>query len=485
MRAVSIRERRRLVKMFGAIAVTGVASLVLASCTGFAPAWEQQLPPPPDTPVVQAGRLHRAELENGLRVLVLEDPRLPRVALGLTFPRGESSLPVEHAGLASFTADLLGRGAGERGALEFAEAVDQLGASVGAGAGWDTLRVSAGGLSRDLDFLMDTLADVVLRPRFEPAEAERARSERLAALERSKDDPATLASWYLARALYDGHRYGLPRGGTPETVAKFDAAAARAYHARALIPNEAIFSVSGDVDAQDMLARIRAAFGDWPRGELPALGAPPPTRAPTRRGIVVVERPELVQARIIVGHEGISRTDEDRIAVSLMNSVIGGSGFSSRLMTTLRSDEGLTYGVYSGFALRRSQGPFRVSTFTEVASVRRALDLLLGELERGRTQPPAESELSWARTLTVGRFSMGLETSDAVIEGLVDLEVYGLPRDSLDTFRTRVRALTEAEVAKAARDHLHPERTAIVLVGPAAELLPQLEGLGPVEVVTP
>lgn len=475
----------RLVWPCAAIAATLASSWVLTSCAGFAPAWEKQPPPPPDAPVLQPGRLHRAELENGLRVMVLEDPRLPRVALSLTFPRGESSLAAEQAGLASFTADLLGRGAGERGALEFAEAVDQLGASVGAGAGWDTLRVSAGGLSRDLDFLMDTLADVVLRPRFEPAEAERARSERLAALERSRDDPATLADWYFARALYDGHRYGLPRSGTAETVARFDAAAARAYHARVLIPNEAIFSVSGDVDAQDMLARIRAAFGDWPRGELSALGAPPPALAPTQRKIVVVERPDLVQARIIVGHEGISRTDEDRIAVGLMNSVVGGSGFSSRLMSRLRSDEGLTYGVYSGFSLRRSTGPFLVSTFTEVASVRRALDLLLSELERGRAQPPDESELSWARTLTVGRFSMSLETSGAVIESLVDLEVYGLPRDSLDTFRARVRALTEAEVAKAARDHLHPERTAIVLVGPSAALLPQLEGLGPVEVVVP
>jgi zinc protease len=126
-----------------------------------------------------------------------------------------------------------------------------------------------------------------------------------------------------------------------------------------------------------------------------------------------------------------------------------------------------------------------VSTFTEVASARRALDLLLAELERGREEPPAESELSWARTLAVGRFSMGLETSAAVADGLVDLDVYGLPRDSLDTYRSRVRAVTEVEVEQAARDRLHPDRAAIVLVGPASQLVPQIEDLGPVEVVTP
>lgn len=461
------------------VAVLGCAVL------GPAPAWELPPPPPPETPVVQEGRLHRAELENGLQVLVLEDPRLPRVSLGLTFRHGEASLPPERAGLASFTADMLGRGAGDRDALTFAEAVDRLGAGVGAAAGWDTFSVNASGLSRDLDFLMEVLADVVLRPRFDPAEADRARSERLAALEHAKDDPATLARWYAARALYPGHRYGLPAGGSPETVAGFDAAAARAFHARALVPNDAIFSVSGDVEAQDVIARIRGAFGGWQAGEVPAAGPAPPAHTPLERRIVIVERPDLVQAQIVLGHEGIARTAADRIAVGVMNVVIGGGGFSSRLMDTVRSEAGLTYGIYSGFALRRSPGPFLVSTFTAVASVRRVLDLVLQELARAVADPPDASELGWARTLSTGRFSMGLETSDAVVGGLVDLDVYGLPRDSLDTYRARVRALGEAEVAQAARDHLHPERAAIVLVGPAAVLRPQVEDLGAVEVVIP
>ena len=461
-------------------------ALALLACAPLAPgpAWELPPPPPPEAPVVQPGRLHRAELENGLQVLVLEDLRLPRVGLGVTFRRGEGSLPPDAAGLAAFTSDLLERGAGERDALAFAEAVDRLGASVGAGAGWDTLSVSASGLSRDLDFLIGILADMLLRPRFEPAEAERAKSERLAALERAKDDPATLAAWYAARAVYQGHRYGIPLGGSPETVAALDLPAARAWHAT-LVPNDAIFSVAGDVAAADVIERIRAAFGDWPRGEVRAPGPPPPDPAPAQRSILVVDRKDLVQARIIVGHEGIARTADDRIQTGLMNAVIGGSGFSSRLMTTLRSDAGLTYGVYSDFSLRRHPGPFQVSTFTEVASVRRALDLVLAELERGRAEPPGEDELAWARTLAVGRFSMDLETSGAVLAGLVDLDVYALPRDSLDTYRARVRAVTADEVAAAAREHLHPERAAIVLVGPAEAIVPQVESLGPVEVVTP
>ena len=230
---------------------------------------------------------------------------------------------------------------------------------------------------------------------------------------------------------------------------------------------------------------MKQRFGEWAPGEVPPHGPPPPAVTPAARKIVVVDRPELAQARIVVTHEGISRLDDDRIPTALMNSVVGGSGFSSRLMSTLRSEEGLTYGVYSGYALRRAPGPFVVQTFTVVSAVRQALDLLLAELERGRSEPPDESELTWARTLAIGRFSMGLETSGAVMSGLVDLDVHGLPRDSLDTYRTRVRGVTPEAVAKAAADHLHPDRTAIVLVGPAEALVSAVEDLGPVEVVKP
>lgn len=449
------------------------------------PAWE--LPPPPvrDAPVVDAESLTRAELDNGLRVLVLEDHRLPRVTLGVTCRRGEGSVAPERAGLAAFTAELMKRGAGSRDALALAEAVDALGASLAVSADFDETRVRVSGLSSDLDALMDILADVTLRPRFEPAEARKARGEQLAGLEQAKDDPATLAAWYSVRALYAGHRYGLPGRGTPESVAGLDARAARAFHAGVFVPGGAVFSASGDVATAELLPLVGEAFGSWPPAELAAQTPPPPDPTPTERRVLVVDRPDLGQARIRLSHEGIARTDPERIAASLMNTVIGGGGFSSRLMTRVRADAGLTYGVWSGFDMRRRPGPFAVSTFTRVAEARRVIDLVLEELERARVDPPSEAELRSARSLAVGSFALGLETSGAVMEALVDLDVYGLPEDSLDTYRARVLATGSEETARLARERLHPERASIVLVGPAESLVPQLEGLGPVEVVRP
>jgi zinc protease len=264
-----------------------------------------------------------------------------------------------------------------------------------------------------------------------------------------------------------------------------DSSAARDFHARVFVPNNAILFASGDLDAVELLDRVGAAFGAWPAREIPDAGPPLPAPTPTARRILVVNRPDLTQTRITLAHEGIARTDPDRIAASLLNEAIGGSGFSSRLMQRVRADAGLTYGVSSGFRLRRGGGTFTVSTFTRVAEVRRVVDLLLVELERARREPPTGLELEEMRALAVGQFALGIETSDAVLSSLVNLNVYGLPEDSLDTYRSRVRAVTAADVERLASKLLHPDRAAIVLVGPAEALTPQLKDLGPIEVIQP
>lgn len=467
--------------------VAGMALVLLASgCASLGePAWD--LPPPParDAPVVQPGTLQRAELDNGMELLVLEDRRLPRMVLGVVVRRGGDLVAPERAGLAEFTSELMKRGAGERDALALSQATDEIGASLSVGGDWDSTTVTVSGLSRDRDRLLEILADVVLRPRFEAGEAAKARGEMLASLERAKDEPSTLARWNLARALYDGHPYGAPRAGTSASVARLDAPQARAFHRSIFVPNDAIFFAAGDVAMESLLPVVGEAFGAWERGEVVPPGPAPPERVPDARRIVIVDRPDLVQARIVLAHEGLARTDPDRIPASLMNTVLGGGGFSSRLMETLRSEEGLTYGVGSGFSLRRYAGPFYVMTSTRVPEVRRVLDLILADLERMRDAPPTADELRDAKALQVGSFALGLETSTAVVSSQVDLDVYGLPEDSLDTYRGRIRAVETDDTERMVREILHPERAVIVLVGPADALSAQVADLGPVEIVQP
>ena len=447
------------------------------------PLWEQPPPPPRDAPVVQAGRLHREQLPNGVRVLVLEDRRLPAFALGVTITRGVGVETLDEAGVAAYTAELMERGAGARTALQLAGVVDALGASLKVSETWDTMSAQVAGLAQDRDALFDVLADVVLRPRFDRDEAERVRSESLAALKQAADDPETLLSWNFAKALYPGHRYGLPEAGTPATVARLGASAARAFHDRMFVPSAAIVFASGDVDPDALLARIRTTYGAWQGPAAPDIGPEPPV--PQQRHVVVVDRPDLGQAQIGVGHGGIPRRDPRRLEAQLLNSALGGGGFSSRLMNRIRAEEGLTYGISSQFVMRHRAGPFAVFTFTRVPKVGEVVKGILEELERVRKEPPSEAELAGVQSQRAGQFALALETSAEVAGALVDLDVYDLPPDSLDTYRGRVRAITAAQTSEVARELIHPTRASIVVVGPAEQLRPQLEPFGPVEVVKP
>lgn len=465
-----------------------VISGLLVGCAGSGsePAWKQPPPPPAEGPVVSAADLHRATLSNGLTVIVLEDRRLPRVALGLQLRRGAGSVDASKAGVAEIAAEVMQRGAGDRDALALARVVEDAGASLSVSSSWDSTVVSLAGLSSDRDLFFEILGDVTLRPRFDPDEFERARSEQQAALVAAQDDPATLVGWHAVRALYPDHRYGRPGGGTPESVAGLEVADVKAFWSERFVPRNAILWAVGDISASAVVEQAERLFGGLADTPVPPKTPPPPLRTPEARRIIIVDKPELGQARIIVAHEGMARTDPTRIAADLMNDSLGGAGFSSRLMMTIRSDAGLTYGVGSRFSMRTQPGPFSISTFTRVPEVRRVVDLILEEVEQIQTGRPMDAaELQKFISYNVGRFGLSLETSGAVLSSLVDLDVHGLPEDSLDTYRRRVRDVTVEDVAEAARIRLHPERAAIVVLGPAADLVPQLEDLGPVEVWEP
>ena len=451
-----------------------------------APAWEDPPPPPAVGPIVPAGDLHRQTLPNGIEILVLEDARLPRTSLGLTLRRGAGSVDPKKAGIAELAAEVMQRGAGDRDGLALARVIEDAGASLSVRASLDTTTVALSGLSKDRALFEEILSDVTLRPRFEAVEFEKARGEHLAGLAAAVDEPSTLIRWHFLRALYEGHRYGLPESGSPETLASLQVEDAFAYWAERFVPRNAIFWAVGDVDAGDFAKVIEARFGALPDRAPDRDTPPPPAQTPAARRVVIVDKPELVQAHLLIGHEGIARSEPDRIPIDLMNAALGGSGFSSRLMKVVRGKEGLTYGVRSGFSLRRQPGPFQVSTFTKVETVRRVVDLVLAEMEAIReTRPVDAEELAKFISYSVGSFGLSLETSGAMLSSLVDLEVHGLPEDSLDTFRARVGATRLEAVQAAAKTRLHPERAVIVVLGPAEQLAPQLEGLGPIEILTP
>ena len=240
------------------------------------PAWEQPSPAPVEGPIVAPEDFRRARLPNGLTLMVLEDHRLPRLSIGLQLRRGAGSVNPQLAGVAVLASEVMQRGAGDRDALQLAQVVEDAGASLSVSAHWDTTSVSISGLSEDRDLFLEVLADVALRPRFDSGEFDKALAEQKAMLVAAQDDPATLVGWYAARALYGDHRYGLPRSGTDETLARIDVEAARDYWTSRFVPRNTIFWAVGDLSSADMIEKVTRRFGFLPDAPIP--------HCPTRGG---------------------------------------------------------------------------------------------------------------------------------------------------------------------------------------------------------
>ena len=311
------------------------------------------------------------------------------------------------------------------------------------------------------------------------AEVERLRDERLNDLLQAKADPRRRADEaYVATIYAPSSPYHRPAGGTAETVATLTAAELRAVHDRAFEPGRAAVVVAGDVDPDEVLAHRRAAVRRL--GRATPSTAPPidDTRGVDARRVLVVHRPGAVQTEIRIGHPGLPRRTPDFHAVSVMGAILGGL-FNSRLNMNLREEKGYTYGASAGFDLRRARGPFaaRAAVNTEVTVP--ALHEILAELDRIREAPVTDAELRAARDYLVGVFPLRFETPGPVAGSLAGLFVHDLPDDELARYRGAIEAVTADDVQRVAREHIHPDAAAIVLVGDHDAVRRRARGAGP------
>jgi zinc protease len=331
---------------------------------------------------------------------------------------------------------------------------------------------------------MELLAEVVRRPAFPVSEVERLREERLTDLLQAKADPRRRADEAYVSSIYaPSSPYCRPAGGTAETVAALAAPDLRGIHEAAYVPERAALVVAGDVDPDVVLRAAEALFGDWKASGAGATAAIDDTGAVSARFIRVVHRPGAVQTEIRIGHPGLRRRHPDFHAVSVMSAILGGL-FNSRLNMKLREEKGYTYGASAGFDLRRARGPFtaRAAVNTEVTVP--ALQEFLVELDRIREEPVTDAEIRAARDYLVGVFPLRFETPGPVAGSLAGLFVHDLPDDELARYRAAIEAVTADDVQRVARDHIHPERAAIVLVGDHDAFGEALEvaGIAPVDV---
>jgi zinc protease len=414
-------------------------------------------------------QVSRFTLDNGVSVIVQENRATPTFALRASLSAGGLVEPRERRGVAGMTATMLSRGTERRTALEFATALEDVGAALGAGADALVTTVTGHALTRDFDLVMDLFAEMLRQPSFPGADVERLKSEALAGIAQAKSNPDRVADRAFERVVYPvGHPL------RPDTFEEAEAAIAAltrddlvAFHRRQYGPEGMIVVLAGDVAAERVREALQKRLGDWSRN--PAAQAVARPGLPLQAAPASVEVPiaDRSQTSIVWGHAGgLRRKDADFYAAQVLNMILGGGALVSRLGTAIRDERGLAYSVYSYFDASLYPGPFRAVLGTNPANAKKAVAALAAEIERIRREGVTAREVDEAVAYLTGRFPLRLETNSGVSEILWAMEFYGLGEDYVDRYAGYYRAVTVPQVNAAARAHLHPDRATVVMAGP-------------------
>jgi len=423
----------------------------------------------------------KRSLPGGLTVYAARMAGVPLFSLELSARAGAHRDPVEQAGLATFTASVIDEGTRRRDSMEIAAWLERLGGYLVSAADWDTGFVVVAMLAQHLDAGLGLLAEIALTPTFPEKEIERIRQQRLAELMRRGYDPGAQADDRLAEVIYGGTPYSAPLLGRVESLRTLDRDALLAFYDRHYSLAGATVIAVGDLDPEDAVRRIEESLAPRP-GQEPAPAAPAIRPAPLAGiSIHIVDRPGSAQTELRLGHAGVPRTHPEWFPLNVLNMVLGGK-FTSRINLNLRERHSYTYGANSRFSGRLGPGPFVVDTAVATESTGAATREVLGELRRIREEPVEIQELEETLSYMIGVYPYTLQSMGDVAKRLEILSTYGLPDDYYDTYLERLAAVTREDLLKGAREHLHPDRIAVVAVGPADELVPQFEGVGEVTV---
>ncbi|MBI4517624.1 MAG: insulinase family protein [Deltaproteobacteria bacterium] len=406
-------------------------------------------------------------LGNGVTLIVSEQRSVPAVMVQVTLDAGARRDPAGKEGVAHLAAELLTEGTARRSASEISDAIDFLGASLESAADADMVTVSLAVLRKDLDAGLDLLADVLLHPAFAEAELTRRREAVLAGIRAQEDQPGAVAGKAFQRALFGSEPYGHPDEGTLHSVPKITRADVVAFYRRHYRPRQALVTAVGDVATAEIQAKLEAVLGSWDGGPAAAFDYPAPQ--PVATSPVLIDKP-LTQANIILGHRGVARDNPDYYALTVMNYILGGGGFSSRLLDNIRTRSGLAYSVGSMFSVNKAAGSFQVVMQTKNASAHDAIARAREEIDRIRREPVTDDEITEAKLYLTGSFPLRLDSNRKITGFLSQVEFYGLGRDYAETYPQRINAVTKEEVLRVAQLYLKPEQLLLVVVGNLSEI---------------
>jgi zinc protease len=470
--------RSRIIAALAALVC--VLSSVEAQAQDTTRAARQLAPPPLPMQPVAFPPYTEGRLANGAQTIIVEHHEQPVATISIYMPlAGARAEPVGKIGIASMTANQLNKGTTTRSAREIAEFIDRMGAQLSAGGGQDWASISVTALTADLDAALEIMADVLLNPTFPEDELEIERQRALQSLRVELSQPAAVASRVFTSRVYGDHPYGRVR--TAEQLQAMTRDDLADFHRTRYKPGGALVVVAGDVNAADITRRIEQKLAGW-TGSAEAAAATAAPELPARREIVLVHRPGAVQASMRIGHTIVPATHPDWPALVVALHILGG-GSSGWLFQELREQRGYTYGAYASGSQRPDPGLLQLSGDVRNEVADSALTLFIDLAQRLRNEPVPADQLDAAKAFLTGSFPLTIETPGQIASQLASARLLGRPADHVETWRTRLAAVTAADVQRVAQTHLNPERSLIVIAGDAEAIRAKLEPFAPLTVV--
>jgi zinc protease len=405
--------------------------------------------------------VQRTVLPNGLILLVCEERSLPFVTFQLLIDSGSRKDPSGEEGLSYLTARGLLLGTSKRTVTAIHEELDFIGASLSSSSGRDYATLSLQVLKKDLDKGWDLFTEVLTQPTFPEEEIQREVEKTLAAIQSAEDQPDEVAEKEFQKTLFLNSPYGHPLEGTKESLPRMTREAVLQFYRSYYHPNNAILTVVGDISADEVKTKLLPHIAKWPMAEIPNI--PFKTTFAKEPKTVKIDR-GITQANIILGHAGVSRDNPDYYALTVMNYILGGGGFSSRLVGEIRNKRGLAYSVVSFFDPGKYPGSFQTVLQTKNASAREALALSFQEIEKIQKELVSPKELDGAKKYLIGSFPMRLNTQGKLTNFLTQVEYYGLGLDYPEKYPSLIKSITPEDLLRVAKKYLHPKNMILVIV---------------------
>jgi len=434
-------------------------------------------PAPDPAPTVTFPPYEEFTLKNGLKVFFVHDER-PLVTLRMLV-RGGNGVDGDIPGLSDAVADLITKGSAGRSAQQFAQEIDFIGGTVSASASPDNINVSAGGLRKHTDKILELFSSAVKSPTYPADELEKYRQEQISGLKSAKASSDFLATYAVNKVLYGNTSYGsMPsedalRKLTPEKI--------KAYYNDYFVPSNATLAVVGNYTLDELRAMVEKAFGDWRTNNAPTIKAPTFPGLNGRR-IVLIDRPTSVQSSIRVLGKGPMLRDPERPMTSVLNSVLGGgTGLGNRLALNLRETHAYTYTPYSTFDANLYMGHWIAGADVRNEVTDSALAEIFNEVQRIQTEPVPADELQRNIQSSVGNYLMSVADPKTTAVRVQSIDFYGLPKNYYQKLVAAYQSTTPDMVLKLAKTYLKSDDLAVVVVGKASEVKSKLERFGKVE----